>query len=116
MFRYCLSRRIPKGFRPKAQGCEERATLGPRLAHAFNPERVAPLAFPRSESMGAGGHNPFRVEYFRADSPRVARSSQPWAGGHNPFGIEDVQSSRAASRKRSHALKHAAPDGAQKIL
>src|SRR5207244_1590822 len=34
---------IPTGFRPKAQGCEERATLGRRLRNR-NPERVAATA------------------------------------------------------------------------
>src|SRR5213082_2441087 len=33
------------------------------------------------------GHNPFGVDTYRRDFPRVARASQPWAGGHNPFGI-----------------------------
>src|SRR6185369_8575691 len=32
--------RIPKGFRPKAQGCEERATLGNRRRDEFNPNGV----------------------------------------------------------------------------
>jgi len=32
--------RIPKGFRPKAQGCEERATLGNRSHDEFNPNGV----------------------------------------------------------------------------
>ena len=34
--------RIPKGFRPPAQGCEERATLGFRAGALPNPDR-APL-------------------------------------------------------------------------
>src|SRR5207248_3092311 len=33
-------RRIPKGFRNEAQGCEERATLGSRVQIDDNPERV----------------------------------------------------------------------------
>src|SRR5689334_6365234 len=32
---------IPKGLRNKAQGCEERATLGKCTLHRDNPERVA---------------------------------------------------------------------------
>ncbi len=35
-------RRIPKGFHPSAQGCEERATLGGH-PNGINPERVASL-------------------------------------------------------------------------
>src|SRR6266853_872551 len=34
-------RRIPKGFRNKAQGCEKRATLGLCVPIDNNPERVA---------------------------------------------------------------------------
>jgi len=32
---------IPKGLRPPAQGCEERATLGFEEGKGYNPERVA---------------------------------------------------------------------------
>jgi hypothetical protein len=32
---------IPTGFRPIAQGCAARATLGRRIPHAFNPTGVA---------------------------------------------------------------------------
>jgi hypothetical protein len=35
--------RIPKGFGRKAQGCEERATLGNRAAIVLNPKGVAPV-------------------------------------------------------------------------
>src|SRR5713226_1917848 len=53
--------RIPKGFRPKAQGCEERATLGAQWGRRFNPERVA--ASPAcAASVPAQRHNPFRVD------------------------------------------------------
>jgi hypothetical protein len=42
----CSSRggplRIPKGFRLKAQGCEERATLGQTAKIPVNPEGVVP--------------------------------------------------------------------------
>ena len=34
---------IPKGFRPKAQGCEERATLGKTRLEISNPNGVAAL-------------------------------------------------------------------------
>src|SRR6266403_1348142 len=40
-----LPRRIPKGFQPKAQGCEERATLGVPWWRRYNPERVAAQCF-----------------------------------------------------------------------
>ena len=36
------SRGIPKGFWPKAQGCEERATLGNRRAHLTTPKGLWP--------------------------------------------------------------------------
>src|SRR2546427_791238 len=77
--------RIPKGFRPKAQGCEERATLGLgcRGYSTRNGLRqpfglVAIKTTPQS----------FQGWHFWAWLPRVARPSQPWAGGLNPFGIE----------------------------
>src|SRR5947208_11456300 len=83
--------RIPKGFRPKAQGCEERATLGARLGHVFNPERVVASGFPPFNAIAAQAATLSGLNMFsRGLSPRVARSSQPWAGGHNPFGIEDA--------------------------
>src|ERR1051325_10668561 len=37
---------IPKGLRPPAQGCEERATLGAKSRYASNPERVAAFGPP----------------------------------------------------------------------
>src|SRR5437899_1532221 len=43
--------RIPKGFRPKAQGCEERATLGNSPEPRANPERVVALSIPRAEKV-----------------------------------------------------------------
>jgi hypothetical protein len=51
-------RRIPKGFRLKAQGCEARATLGEHRADAGNPNGVVPVcAKPRS-------HNPVGVVHI----------------------------------------------------
>ncbi len=51
--------RIPTGFRPKAQGCEERATLGPRRRMFINRNAVAAIPF----SSAAHGicHNPVGV-------------------------------------------------------
>jgi len=37
---------IPKGFRPKAQGCEARATLGRKVEKIFNPNGVAAVENP----------------------------------------------------------------------
>ncbi len=77
---------IPKGFRPKAQGCEERATLGVRWRRRFTPERVAALpcrvSNTKCEAATLSG-----LSHFLGLFPRVARSLQPWAGGLNPFGI-----------------------------
>jgi hypothetical protein len=42
-------RRIPKGFRNKAQGCEERATLGNQIQDGFNPNGVAPSGTPKPQ-------------------------------------------------------------------
>src|SRR2546425_1038399 len=38
--------RIPTGFRPKAQGCEERATLGHRPSNLPNRNAVVANSFP----------------------------------------------------------------------
>jgi len=51
--------RIPKGFCPKAQGCEERATLGHRPTHIPTPKGVA--AIPFSSSARGICHNPVGV-------------------------------------------------------
>jgi len=72
--------RIPKGFRNKAQGCEERATLGwPQ------PVQPTPTGLRLRHQCG---HNPFGVDSSSLRFPRVARPSQPWARWHNPFGID----------------------------
>ena len=51
--------RIPTGFRPKAQGCEERATLGRR--HATFANRNAVAAIPFSSVARGMCHNPVGV-------------------------------------------------------
>jgi hypothetical protein len=54
------STRIPTGFRPKAQGCEERATLGHRPQNVFNRNAVATLPFSSAERRIC--HNPVGVD------------------------------------------------------
>ena len=51
--------RIPTGFRPPAQGCEERATLGYR--HTIIPNRNAVAAIPVSSPARGACHNPVGV-------------------------------------------------------
>ena len=89
------SRRIPKGFRLKAQGCEQRATLG-----KGSRQRPTPTGLRREA--GTGGRNPVGVGVSWRNSPRVARCSQPWAGGHNPFGI-DPEATQATPWARQNA-------------
>ena len=72
-------RRIPKGFRLKAQGCEDRATLGKTTAEQ-QPQRGC------GSARGDVAQPRWGCKTSRSP-PRVARSSQPWAGGHNPVGI-----------------------------
>src|SRR5439155_21131372 len=72
--------RIPRGFRPKAQGGEARATLGGGSIDFSQPRRGCGPAARK-------GHNPVGVVRYSRRFPRVARASQPWAGRHNPFGI-----------------------------
>jgi len=54
------SARIPTGFRPKAQGCEERATLGQRPQTISN--RNAVVALPLSAAAPGICHNPVGVD------------------------------------------------------
>ena len=73
--------RIPKGFRRKAQGREERATLGKSSGEDHNPNGVAAV-------VNVAGPQPRRGWIPGRGVPKVARASQPWAEGRNPFGIE----------------------------
>src|SRR5262245_44991882 len=74
--------RIPKGFRLKAQGCEERATLGDRRNEIINPNGVA-------AAVVNGGRNPVGVvTTFWSSTQGSSLCSQPWALRRNPFGIE----------------------------
>ena len=52
--------RIPKGFRLKAQGCEERATLGHRSQIISNRNAVAAISF--ASAAREIGHNPVGVD------------------------------------------------------
>ena len=72
---------IPTGLRPKAQGCEERATLGDVSEHFPQPQRGC-------GTTARDGHNLVEVETSLRRFPKVARPSQPWAGGHSPFGAD----------------------------
>src|SRR5712664_1868161 len=74
--------RIPKGFRNKAQGCEERATLGSGVQSMTTLKGLRPTAAEVQR-----GHNPVGVVKHQRPLPRVARPSQPWALLRNPFGI-----------------------------
>src|SRR6266853_6329062 len=96
IFRIGTQARIPKGFRPKAQGCEERATLGNSPAPRANPERIVALLHPEHREAEAATLS--GLDLRPRSTPRVARSSQPWAGGLNPFGIEMRVRCRASRR------------------
>ena len=71
---------IPTGLRPKAQGCEARATLGDVPEYFPQPQRGCGIP------ARAHGHNLVEVEKPFRRFPKVARASQPWAGGRSPFG------------------------------
>src|SRR6266850_1983650 len=51
---------IPKGLRPPAQGCEERATLGKWNSEIPNPNGVVPPS--RAHRSGSKRRNPFGIE------------------------------------------------------
>ncbi len=71
---------IPKGFRPKAQGCEARATLGNKGERASTPTGLwqwkTVQTQPRWGWVRYGG-----------GVPRVGAARQPWALLRNPVGI-----------------------------
>jgi|SRR6266850_2134063 len=77
---------IPKGLRPPAQGCEERATLGERCWEIHNPNGVATASL--VSRLASMSRNPVGVGNSSPRLPRVARDSQPWALRRNPVGIE----------------------------
>ena len=70
-----------KRFSPKAQGCEERATLGKRDEQVFLPRRGCGHLVTLS-------HNLFEVEICSMFFPKVARSAQPWALRRNLFEVQ----------------------------
>src|SRR5436309_5066685 len=87
---------IPKGWNHSAQGCEERATLGPRHARLqpckgciklLSMNTHAPI-YGAEERHDEGAATLSGLMGLLFVSPRVARSSQPWAERCNPFGIE----------------------------
>jgi len=77
-------RSIPKGLRPPAQGCEERATLGHRSTN-HQPQRGCGNSVFVWRSCDVG-RNPVGVVVVFGRFPRVARASQPWALRHSPVG------------------------------
>src|SRR6266536_3474889 len=71
-----LRTRIPTGSRPKAQGCEARATLGNRSSKLSNRNAVAanwPLM------RGRHRHNLVEVVFIFCFAPKVGAAHQPWA-------------------------------------
>jgi len=77
---------IPKGLRPPAQWCEERATLGKHRSGIPNPNGVGSSS--QTWRLASMRRNPVGVDNSALRLPRVARGSQPWALMRNPFGIE----------------------------
>src|SRR6266446_5186186 len=82
---------IPKGLRPPAQGCEQRATLG---NHAESVPTLKGFCQLFDPAYSKTAPQPFQGCRCLAWSPRVARSSQPWALLRNPFGIHSFSRRR----------------------
>src|SRR5216117_3526224 len=82
--RVALRSRIPTRFRPRAQGCEARATLGHRPRNIPNRNAVEAHPFPPAPDLS---HNAVGVDSISQGAPKVGVARQPWAGGPNPFGI-----------------------------
>ena len=77
--------------RPKARGCETRATLGHHHTNISNRNAVAAISIRRADIR----HNRVAVANLFYDNPRWKQARQPWAGGHNPVGMEDAEVSIA---------------------
>jgi hypothetical protein len=93
--------RIPTGFRPKAQGCEERATLGHRSSNLPNRNAVAANPFlPACMSLAT---TPVGIVSITGRAPRVGVARQPWAGGRNPLRIAHSAAVAKPSRGRPNA-------------
>ena len=91
---------IPTGLRPKAQGCEARATLGDVIHYFPQPQRgCGPTAHNR--------HNLVEVEKSFRRLPRVARASQPWAERHYPVGVNKRRTDWADESRTLAALRDA---------
>ena len=89
-------KQIPKGLRPKAQGCDEGATLGKRWSKS-QPQRgcvsistISSIPIRCGVWAEAPGRNPVGVVrlcgHFTQGSSRFA--GQPWALLRNPVGIQ----------------------------
>ena len=99
----------PKGLRNKAQGCEERATLGNDGALLTTPTGLCLVADER-----AMWRNPVGVDSHFAPLPRVAhpgrlrfaatREAQPWAGGHSPFGAGNGPNQKSKIKNQKSAF------------
>ena len=92
---------IPTGLRPKAQGCEGRATLGDTSPHFPQPQRGCGIL------RHSNGRNPVGVVKFSERFPRVARASQPWAERHYPVGVNQFRAFPAEESRTLAALRDA---------
>ena len=92
---------IPTGLRPKAQGCEARATLGDVSEYFPQPQRGCGIM------ARAHGHNLVEVEKSFRRLPRVARASQPWAERHYPVGVNKRRTDWADESRTLAVLRDA---------
>ena len=104
------SPRIPKGFRLKAQGCREAATLGPRATNSSNRNAVADNVAHGRERGKAATALRLMISFGRV--PGVgSRIRQPRAGGLNPFGIAKTLAHLSCKiRERCRALRRFSKD------
>jgi hypothetical protein len=97
---------IPTGLRPKAQGCEARATLGVVSRFFPQPQRGC------IHRPCTGGFNPVGVVFHFDGLPRVASwTRQPWAKCRSPVGV--IISPESHARQIFVGLRHL---GAQHLL
>src|SRR6266545_1793483 len=95
---FLTERAIPKGLRPSAQGCEERATLGQDSENENNPNGV--VAISRAKGGMGLAATPLGLAMFAGRRPKVVPLSRDniWLCAAAPLGLVEERDSASRSR------------------
>ncbi len=99
----CVELRIPTGFRPKAQGCEARATLGPRPARLTNRNAVAARLSTGGAPTSSPRHEPWDQALRISPAPSGA-ADLPSRRSFAPGGADTIDPINHGSRRGLPAL------------